>query len=191
MHRSGTLFLSTIMNSSPTWSVIHQSGRDEVFVWNPPNQRYAQLVQKRFERENYGEVSWCLISIIEFLKLQRKGLIFRDPAEVWLSYCNIYQSEEKAYKKLYYFYPLYQKMAELAESGQYRIISFRRMTSDTDYLVGVLNDFGIEDVEITSDTINTKIHQPEKYIYGSIEELHAEVKPEIELWRKLIRKWLD
>jgi len=189
--RSGTKFLATIMDNSPTWNVRHETDGDQFQVWNPPEAKYIKIVQKRFERNNYGEVSWWLMQLIGQLQLHRKGLIFRDPAECWISICNRRKSEYRANIYLYHMYPQYRKLAEMAGSGLYRIISFKRMTTDVGYLTDVLHYFGIDDVKITPEMIKTKIHVVKNYGYNSLEDLSRRGKEEVLLWRKIIQNWLD
>jgi len=190
--RSGTLFLQQIMNKSKLWNVKHEAKTDLKHVWIPPEPSRIKQVERRFYREEYyGEVNWLLLYHIDRMKLERRGLIFRDPVEVWISLCNMWGSARRANRFIYHFYAFYRQLEFLANSGRYRIISFKRMTTDTKYLAGVLNDFGIKDVRIKREMIKTKIHPTTIRRYNSLADLSSATRAEVLRWKKIIERWLD
>lgn len=190
--RSGTLFLQQTMNESKRWHVKHETNTDLKHIWIPLQPSRVQLVQQRFNREEcYGEVNWLLLYYIEHMKLGQRGIIFRDPAEAWISLCNLWGSVERANKFIHHFYPFYRQLAHLASTGRYRIISFKQMTTNAKYLKGVLHDFGIDDVEITPEITKTKIHATITRRYNSLTDLSHATRKEVLRWREIIERWLD
>lgn len=194
MPRSGTRFLSKIMNKSKKWRVIQEVKGEQIYPWVPPDQSirsYVKIVKNRFEQmgEYYGEISWYLLNIIDILPLQYKGLIIRDPVEIWISIMN--KSSVRAGKKLYHFYPFSRRMESLAATGSYHIISFKRMTTDKDYLDSVLRKFGIDDVEITDEILVPKYNIGQKKTYKSLDDFDAKTRTEVLQWKEIIGRWLD
>jgi len=190
--RSGTLFLQQIMDKSKCWHVKHETKTDLKHVWIPPQPSRIQLIQRRFNRqENYGEVNWLLLYHIEHMKLGQRGIIFRDPVEVWISLCNMWGSARRANRLIYHFYPFYRQLAHLAASGGYRIISFKQMTTNVKYMQRLLNDFGINDVKVTPEMMKTKIHATTTLRYNSLADLSHSTRKEVLRWREIIERWLD
>ena len=190
--RSGTVFLQQIMDRSKRWHVKHEAKTDLKHVWIPPEPSRIQLIQRRFNREeNYGEVNWLLLYHIDRMKLGQRGIIFRDPVEVWISLCNMWGSARRANRFIYHFYAFYRQLESLAASGRYRIISFKQMTTSAKYLKRVLDDFGINDVEITPELVKTKVHTTTIRRYNSLADLSSATRAEVLRWREIIERWLD
>jgi len=190
--RSGTVFLQRTMDKSKRWHVKHEAKTDLKHVWIPPQPSRIQLIQRRFNRqEYYGEVNWLLLYHSEHMKLGQRGIIFRDPVEVWISLCNMWGSARRANRLIYHFYPFYRQLASLAASGRYHIISFRQMTTSGKYLRRVLNDFGINDVEITPEMLKKKIHATTIPRYNSLADLSSATRAEVLRWKKIVERWLD
>jgi len=79
--RSGTKFLAQLLNSSPTWEVLHEV--------EPPYLVVNHCgVQERFQRDNYGEVNSLLREVVCELDVQYKAVLLRHPKTMLLSAYN-------------------------------------------------------------------------------------------------------
>lgn len=192
--RSGTLFLQQVMNKSKRWHVRHETEGDRDNIWVLPSHARIQQVEKRFYQVGYyGEVNWLMLYHINRMRLGHRGIIFRDPVEVSLSLCNLWglPNQEERLNRLYRFYSCYRQLEFLAETGDYHIISFKRMTTDIEYLTGILHDFGIDDIEITPEMIKTKFNATKINRYNSLADLIQPARTEVLRWRKIIERWLN
>ena len=78
--RSGTQFLSTNMNLSNQWTVMHEPRADrDAFRDN------IEEIQKTFSKEYYGEVNSRLRHYIRRKNVDKVGVILRDPKEIFVS----------------------------------------------------------------------------------------------------------
>ena len=165
LHRSGTKFLAETMNLSPTWTVLHE-GPDT----RSKHITRVDLIQRRFRRDHYGEVSGYLVQFIDKLKLGRRGVILRDPAEAWLSITTYHSATYTDNLKSKWKHDLLRlkrdtpQVLKLAESGKYVVIDFRRMTTDPQYLGRVLRLFGVDDVEVTAEMVARKVNASPKTV---------------------------
>lgn len=169
--RSGTTFLSTVMNKSSIWSVKHEPQRSEKLS-------IAQI-QKRFNQNYYGEVNAFLCSIADEIKVKKKGVILRDPIELWISIANRYQGknlikhlndlEAIIFKMLYYS----------LKKDEYLTISFKKMTNDKNYLQNIINYFEVKDVKITEGILKEKINASTRHDYYSLEQFNNNIQSRV------------
>lgn len=157
--RCGTKFLSTHMNKSKTWTVLHEPTSP------PPPQR--------FQQEYYGEVNGCLVHNPEvFLNLEvdKKGIIFRDPITLLTSIFNRKSHSVQIHyiDKVIDMYTIFDNWLE--SYPDWIKIQFEQMVSDYEYLVHLFYTFGIKDVDITSINLNNKINTNGTMLYHSIED---------------------
>ncbi|MHA1395738.1 MAG: hypothetical protein ACTSRZ_19735 [Promethearchaeota archaeon] len=169
MGRSGTKFLSTVMNQSKVWTVGHEPKK--------ANDLKIDIlhIQKRFNQDHYGEVNSYLRYKVDEIKVAKKGVILRDPAEIWLSIANRHPKErwkvdledlEKSIIRLLYY----------STKKEFLSISFKLMIQDKDYLDEILKYFGIKDVNITDEILNTKINATKEYKFHSIEQFNSQIQ---------------
>ena len=159
MGRSGTRFLAENMNKSDMWTVKHEAGdwRDMRRPW--------QEIQRRFNRNYYGEVNSYLRFIVDKLNVEKKGIILRNPVDLWMSITTwhnhpgrgrtIRQKWNDDFNQLIKVIP---HLLRLAESGQYYVIEFERMIKDLDYLKDIFKYFGIDNVRMTKKILETKVN---------------------------------
>jgi hypothetical protein len=158
--RSGTKFLSSIMNKSSIWQVEHEPrGNKDEKSTNKIHQR--EIISNSFNKKSYGEVNSYLRYYINDLNVDKKGLLLRNPLDIFLSVMNR-RNNINHYKE----YALdikrwYTKFEQWSE--HFDIIFFEWMTTDINYLFEVLHNFGIEDVELSNELLKKKIN-PNKYI---------------------------
>jgi len=169
--RSGTTFLSTVMNKSSIWSVKHEPQRS--------GKLSIAQIQKRFNQNYYGEVNPFLWPIADEIKVKKKGVILRDPIELWISIANRYQGknliqhlndlEEIIFKMLYYS----------MKKDKYLTISFKKMTNDKNYLQAILSYFEVKDVKITEEILGEKINASTRYDYYSLEQFNNNIQSRV------------
>ena len=160
MGRSGTRFLAESMNISETWTVKHEAGRRHDMT------RPRKVIQARFNHDHYGEVNGYLRFIIDNLAVEKRGIILRDPAELYLSITTWHSQPKRqsVLKKKWKgdFIEVTKAipyLLTLAESGRYFVIDFHRMVSDREYLKGIFAHFGITDIRVTKEMIDTRINK--------------------------------
>lgn len=148
MGRSGTKFLSSIMDRSVYYNVKH-----EPLSKSKENLHRAQ--QRFYTNQNYGEVNSLLRKWFMDLHVPSKGIIIRNPKDITLSSWN--KKKRPVSWLLDDLKPSLELLDHYHKHGAYTIY-FDVMTTDKDYLLKVLADFGITDVQITDDDLKTKIN---------------------------------
>ena len=160
--RSGTKFLAGIMNRSKTWIVKHEP--------LGPKGRLRKTFG-RFQKDHYGEVNSYLRFQFEYLDVENKGVIVRNPQNLLMSAFNWrgdYQGKvipdiEKALLKV----------DEIAQ--EHFVIRFEDMTTDAEYLQGVLSHFGIMDVAVNDKDLSVRVNKSKR------NKKWTDLKPEVRL----------
>jgi len=159
MGRSGTMFLSSVMNRSAKWTVEHEPER------RTPRQVDAAL-QSRF-KPFYGEVNSKLRYVALALDVPKKGVIIREPYDHATSiYKKFLLNKTKPHlrgRSVQLFEPGYlqecfETLDKCVASGMLTI-RFEQMTTDPSYLEHVLHRVGIDDVEITKRVTTTPVNR--------------------------------
>ncbi len=185
--RTGTRFLSWVMNFSKLWRVRHQpDDRDyiESGIITTEREIYNMEIpewqQRRFYKSGYGEVNGLLKYSFFNLKVIQKGIIYRDYKDVILSFSNGKQEEkttERLIKRIKdvnlchnVFYNILEKHSKIV------LIDFSKMTSSISYLTKVLRRFGIQDVEAGEKVPRRKINSNKKWNYNTYEDFPIKAK---------------
>lgn len=192
--RSGTRFLVNLMNRSETWTVLHEPHPKHIRNNIKEN---VDKIQKVFERDYYGEVNSMRRRILMDLDVEKRGVLIRNPFEIWLSIANRKLCAKRKFnrkggrKKRGQFGVEITKelgdqwIEELDESlhlvdkaiegGAYPIY-FHRMIKLVPYTQKVLEHFGIDDVEVTQEILNEKINAtPTYHPFETIEDIPLSV----------------
>jgi len=150
MGRSGTMFLARILNSSHQWEVVHEVTKNE------HNTDYRE-VQKRFDRDYYGEVNSYLRHTITELQVMRRGTIIRNPREIFVSMANM--------RNFVPFVASDHLNSSLSALDRYirmvndqKVIRFELMTQDDSYLQEIAEYLGVTDVAIADCDTKTKVN---------------------------------
>ena len=170
MGRSGTLFLATMMNRSESWTVEHEP-------WPLYNlSKVMDELHERFDRENYGEVNSYLRDILLDLEVSKKGVIRRDPADVFISICN-WENDfiEKLPEKIEFIKRSFEAVDQALEAEDVYPIVFEKLTTDHVYANQVIADFGIDDVVLDEGDLAKKIHRADTNSIEGFEDLTKEV----------------
>ncbi|MHA1949712.1 MAG: hypothetical protein ACW99G_06950 [Candidatus Thorarchaeota archaeon] len=188
--RSGTKFLSHTMNTSPTWTVLHEPYPKKVCN---NEKKDIPIVQKVLDKDFYGEVNSMRRRIFMDLDVEKHGVIIRNPFELWLSIANRKLNKKRRFNRIggrkrkgefgveakidtpdKWIEELTESMNiidDAVDRGAF-VIYFHRMTNDVNYLQKVLHHFGIKDVDITQKRIDEKINAtPVKRPYKTIEDI--------------------
>jgi len=158
--RSGTKFLAMNMNKSEKWTVLHEAGR-----WHDMKRTPKEL-NKRFAKNYYGEVNGYLRFVADKIKVNKRGVILRDPEDLWFSVTTWHNQplwnsklKEKWLQDFSWAKRTTPHLLSLAESGRYHVIEFDRMITDGNYLKDIFLYFGIDDVRVTKSMLSTKINK--------------------------------
>jgi hypothetical protein len=180
------------MNKSRKWTVLHEAG-----YWHDLKRAPKEL-NKRFAKDYYGEVNGYLRFVADKIKVNRRGVILRDPEELWMS-VTTWHSQDKWRPKLKEKWAQDFRWAKrttphllgLADSGRYRVILFDRMISDVEYLRDIFTDFGIDDIDVTEEMIKTKINAaPANVRRTTWDDFSVEIRREIERLRDIYLGWI-
>lgn len=158
--RSGTMFLSTVMNMSKTFTVKHEPRGIKDML--PNNFSYVDIF-----RGNYGEVNSMMRMHIENIINIQKGIILRNPLDILLSGINR-KCEDKHNFICEDIIKMFYKFDDYITNKNMIFINFHLMTSDICYLQNILETFNIVDVKVNKQIINKKINEKKKNKYQII-----------------------
>lgn len=174
--RSGTKFLSNVLNKSEKWTVLHEPRKSEAEKAFRAGQTkiYINKINRAFNKEYYGEVNSYLRFYLSLLiKEYNMGVIIRNPKDIITSVFNRKKIDNYKFyindlKGAYDTFDKYQ--------NELKIIDFYKMTSDKNYLINISKTFSIFD--INSNDINFKENNNKnKHIkYKSFSELPKNIK---------------
>lgn len=138
--RSGTKFLSVNMNLSYQWTVTHEPrGKKDVLCNN------IEEIQKTFSKDYYGEVNSRLRNYIGKIKVDKVGVILRDPKEIFVSTVWRRKNFEFLKDKVNSLKKFNKEIMPNLDKDVVRI-DFKKMVNDINYLKNVINEFGISDI---------------------------------------------
>ena len=174
--RCGTRFLAHLMNRSEKWTVLHEPGPPGIHEYTTSAQCESTL--KRFEHDYYGEVNSMLRRIFINLYVAKRGLLVRNPYDVYLSIANRRGTETKYIEE---FKESLQLMDYALSNKNFKVkkIEFEKLTTDVDYAKGILEYFDIDDVEITEEDIHTKVNFTEEKKFKTINDLPPNARKQI------------
>jgi len=166
MGRSGTAFLSTMMNKSKRWTVLHEPQPSR----RP--KRALAAIQRRFDRNDfYGEVNSYLRYIFDDLKVEKKGIIVRDPAMVFLSIANRTKNVLDGLNVLLDSLQESFSIIDHAVGGGVYTIRFEKMISNVGYINEIIKHFGIQDVRLNKTHLGKKINPNKRIVYRRFQDL--------------------
>lgn len=181
--RCGTRFLANLMDRSETWTVKHEPGAAGIENYTTAGSIDDTL--KRFEYQYYGEVNSMLRRIFIHFPVAKRGLLIRNPYDVYLSIANRKQDTQQKFIDEFkeslglMDYALSNK--KFRAGGNFIKIEFEKLITDADYALEILKWFGITDVEIEKEDLMTKVNftKEENRKYKSIKDLPPPVRKEI------------
>lgn len=177
--RAGTKFLAHLMDESEKWTVLHDE-EPEMF-YGEESISNIPLINKRLDKDFYGEICGGFMFNIDEYKVDKKGIIIRNPIDEFISVLNFNTSKPLTYwtDNMDNWKSIFEKYDSIIESGKYYIIFFKKMVSDVEYTKEVLEYFGITDVEVTINKIKTKVNYPGYKKYKSLDDLPIDVQNKV------------
>jgi hypothetical protein len=183
--RVGTKFLSTVLNGIDGWRVMHEPRGQMDLSIRSLDSFNAKLYQFFETINKYGEVNSGLKFCLPFIPVDKKGIILREPKEVYLSVIN--RRNELNNEEAYYIFREYSTFLSWLSINDIIFISFRKMVSDSYYLSKIANEFmgismGIDDV-----LLKKKINRNRSYKYENYSNLPPQLKESWESfdWSKI------
>jgi hypothetical protein len=176
--RSGTNFLSTVMNKSNQWTVNHEPrGSYEEKLYKNMSSLDDKIIND-FSKDNYGEVNSRMRFFFNDINVNKKGIILRDTKDIIKSVANRKSTNEtiKLVGELNYFWKLFNEW--LSNDTTIFKIDFTKMTTDIIYLKNILTYFGVNDVIVTENIINKKINTNSNNKYKTYEDLPKTIRSE-------------
>jgi len=184
--RTGTRFLSDMMNYSKLWNVQHQpDNRDSVKedkvkeIEEFYNKDIPEYQQERFNQDFYGEVNGALRYNFLNIKAGKKGIICRTPEDVILSFANGKDVRSclpgliAKVKDVNLCHNAFHRI--LTEHPEIVLINFKQMTFSRQYLFNVLVHFGVDDVHVLNSRFKYKVNSNERWKYKTYDDLPKEV----------------
>lgn len=155
--KCGTTFLSKYMNLSKKWTVEHEPN-DPV----KKDERFSEIpnIQKRFNKNYYGEVNSHLRKRLNLIKVKKYGFIIRNPFKVFITMINRGNTFPVTISSIVNGFTLIPDAAD-----NVKLILFERMISDKEYLQSIFNWFGIIDVVVKDIDLSKKINETARHVH--------------------------
>jgi len=172
--RSGTKFLSTVMNLSPSWQVKHEprKNRDQ----KNTNIEHTLKIQNFFDEQNlYGEVNSYMRFHFEKMNVEKKGLLIRNPLDIFLSVANR-KPQNKFIDFINDIDNWYKTFTEWKKDENIKIIYFHKMIDDIDYLKEICEYFDITDIDYSTINLNKKVNVNKKIRFFVFQDLPDIIK---------------
>lgn len=172
--RSGSKFLATLMNRSRSWTVTHEASVGDATL---------EKIQNRFDRDLYGDVSGHHRFHFRELRVKKRGIILRNPRDIFLSCYNRGYSYERLMKSMERINWSWLHLNKwLQRDTSIRKIEFTKMTTDLNYVSEVCVFFGVKDIDFTSIDLSHKINTNKKELHrcDSFELLPSDIQ---ERWK--------
>lgn len=163
--RSGTKFLSTVMNRSEKYTVKHEPRGRRDLGKDPSQFSYEDIFVG-----NYGEVNGMMRRRITDINNIKKGIILRSPYEIFLSAAMNRKPKSRWNYICEHIINSYLLFDEYIRDLDMFFINFHLMTTDVKYLNDILAEFDICDVKIDKKIIHTKINQNKNIKYFEVPE---------------------
>jgi len=137
--RSGTKFLSNIMSRDPRWNIWHEPrGKEDEEFFNCLS--VPSKIQRAFKQDFYGEVNSRLRFYVDRINVDDKGIIIRNPKDIFLSTMNRGKDAYKMARDIFLAYQFFNTLNDVL------FIDFSKMVSDKDYLENVIKYFGVQPI---------------------------------------------
>lgn len=167
--RSGTKFLSNILNESTDYNVIHEIEGDSKYVESPIADKF---LVSRFSKKSYGEVNSYMRYVSQDLSKELNLnilYILRSPTEIALS-CSYRRNKKNKNKIQEYLKNIsssvynYLAFIDSLNLKSNQILFFDKFTSNPDYIISMedLLDISILDRDFIINNVNKKINFSKK-----------------------------
>lgn len=187
--RSGTRFLANLMNQSKRWIVKHEphpKGIDKNTINDIPK------IRKIFEKDYYGEVNSMRRKILLRLPIVQKGILLRNPYDVWVSIANrrFALGDNDLGKWADEFIESMTITENAIKAGIY-LIHFDKLIKDINYTRNILFNFNIKDVNLTEELISVKLGATKNKIFKDFDTMPIELTKDVkDICKKIYKKYI-
>jgi len=144
------------MNQSKLWTVYHEPApKIEVLKTELAYKKHLNAAQMVLNKDYYGEVNSMRRRIAHDLKVTKCGVLIRHPAELLLSAFNRKGVHHQWLNEL----GESLKLVDHLVTKGWPVIWFNEMTTDVEYTQNILKYYGINDVEVTEETLAEKVNK--------------------------------
>lgn len=157
--RSGTTFLAETLDRSQAWEINHESPNDHRYL-EVPDDRSANELKDRFREIYYGEVNSQLRRIAPALNRRGVRVYFtvRHPRDIIKSVHTARgRSRDQFLDTLYELLPAFTDVFLLKLLG-FKHFKFEKFTTDKVYFLGMINELGVKDVNLSSIDLDSKVN---------------------------------
>ena len=176
---SGTKYLATMLNKSQSWNVRHEGMRDSIKGWDVDH--INKCLENKRNIENFGDVNGFVRCYLDKINCDKKAIILRDTKNIlrgWYDHWQGWSKDEKT--KQYANHRLYscfvntewtiRKFYQYISDGM-KVILFKKMISDVDYLNDIVKWCGIDDLVIKKEEmVKINPHYKKRINYNDIPE---------------------
>jgi hypothetical protein len=176
--RTATKWLAKLLNKSKVFTVGHEprGSRDniefesrEMFTFRIP-----EAVQGLFEG-NYGEVNSVMKYYFFDLKCDQKGIIWREPRDIILSFSNRSYKDGRLIQKIAEINYFEHRFIDFIADNECELIYFPAMVTDLEYCQSIIDQF-VPDVRVTGMDLKHKTNRNPRYKYKHWHELPEDIK---------------
>lgn len=154
--RSGTLFLHSCFKRSRKITTIHDKYHGQFYKRYKTAPEDAFVYSNQLFKEGYVYISGFYRHFFDRYDVDKRGIILRHPLKYIVSSANM-NSIKYANNVLDSIDELLETMDRQVENADV-VYKFQDITSRHDILEQLLNDFGVDDVDVTKIDLNKKIH---------------------------------
>lgn len=158
--RTGTMFLSRLMNRSRAWKVRHQPNNKDAILEGKVNAlpQPAFPWMQRFNCNYYGEVNGLLRYYLPNIDVVKRGIIYRPLKHIIDSFYNGSKHDD-IIPKIHDIHICHNAFyGWCIADPSIVLINFDRMVNDIEYSRRVLYKFGILDVRINERLLGKKVN---------------------------------
>ena len=157
--RSGTKFLSETLDRSQAWEINHESPNDHRYL-EVPDDRSADELKDRFREVYYGEVNSQLRRIAPALSRRGVRVYFtvRHPRDIIKS---VHTARGRSRGQ--FIDTVIEVLPSLTDIFLLRLLGFKsftfeKFTTDKEYLLSIMNELGVDDVDASSIDLSQKVN---------------------------------
>jgi len=170
--RSGTKFLASKLNQSPSWKVNHEAIINKLI--QDDSQTEIDSIQSQFNGvNNYGEVNSYARECLLNIDVSKKALLLRNPRDIIISSYN-WNNQTLSNVRIDQIEAGFKALDRLIESG-IKCFLFERMIDSIDYIQSIANYVGIDDLQLSGDDLKP-INSSQKHVVKTYDDLPLNIK---------------
>jgi hypothetical protein len=181
--RCGSHFLAEMFNKSKTWTVNHELPED--FGKKRTSltiNEWAIKVNKRYQKDFYGEVTPQHLPIWNYIDVNKKVCIYRHPYDFWLSTINrrnLYKDKKFNWMYKTHYMKFYKIVDDIIKNNpEVMVVKFEDMIKDKNLVMDIANFVGIDDLKLDDINMSKKVNNfkehKQKHTFTNLECLKKE-----------------